>query len=137
MDESAQRSTLGDRLITLLDELKFRSVQKPWGYEHVLETPEVLLKIIHVRAGQRTSLQYHERKREVLFLTNGTGTVLGTVDDDMGRPRPSWGYVIEPGSVHRAVGPLDMLEVTTPDDDDVVRVADDYSRETKLPPVEP
>lgn len=128
MDESKQHFGLGNQLIDALTERRFRVVVKPWGWEHVIETPEVLVKVIRVRAGHRTSLQFHERKREVLFLTDGDGTLEGTVDDDLGRPRPSWGYLIEPGMRHRAVGPLDILEITTPDDDDVVRVEDDYRR---------
>jgi len=103
-------------------------VDKPWGGEYIMRINNALMKVIRVDDGHRTSLQYHREKHEVHWLLNGTGTLEGSPDDIYGRPRPSPPYVMSPGSIHRAVGPLLIFEMSTNHPDDVVRLEDDYRR---------
>lgn len=104
-------------------------VDKPWGREYVLPTADgLLVKVIQIDDGHRTSLQYHKEKYEIHWLLDGSGTLEGSADNDEGRPRPSRGYEVWPTVVHRAVGPLLILEVSTNYPDDVVRLEDDYQR---------
>lgn len=118
-------------------------VDKPWGREFIVATDDFLLKVIEVFAGQRTSLQHHEHKTEIHWLMEGSGELYRymPIDTDeqeqdrakyleMSELRPSPGLLVQPGEIHRAIGPLLILEISTNHPDDVVRHADDYSRET-------
>jgi mannose-6-phosphate isomerase len=117
-----------------------RRVAKPWGYEIVFaENEKYAGKILHVDAGHALSLQYHERKDETLYVLNGEVTLLVSDGDDGGRQSAlkevtlSAGdsYRIRPGVRHRmsASAPCDLVEVSSPELDDVVRLEDRYGRE--------
>ena len=111
-------------------------IDKPWGWEHILDLNSTYcVKHIFVKNGHRLSLQYHERKRETLFLVSGGANLLlrangageQALDMQVGEPHP-----IEPGTIHRirgigVEGAL-ILEVSTLELDDVVRLEDDYGR---------
>jgi mannose-6-phosphate isomerase-like protein (cupin superfamily) len=104
-----------------------RVVEKPWGREvwYAVEA-EYAGKVLAVRAGERLSLQYHERKKETLLVLEGQVDVrLGT---DTLRLGPGSAFTVSPGTVHRMSAAEDcvLLEVSTPDLDDVVRVECDY-----------
>jgi mannose-6-phosphate isomerase len=90
-----------------------------WGYEQ--EVPSDLkliqLKVLHVMAGHRTSLQYHKFKDEVMIFLDGF------------EGPAHYG----PGVVHRVAGPAYYVEASTYHPDDVVRLADDYGRAPKEP----
>ncbi|MEW6751336.1 MAG: cupin domain-containing protein [Candidatus Latescibacterota bacterium] len=109
-------------------------VEKPWGREiWVAHTEHYALKIIELHAGSRSSLQYHRQKHEHIYVDRGRlraelegpGGAMETVD--LGP-----GGVIEnpPGRRHRvqALEDVRLIEVSTPQLDDVVRVQDDYGR---------
>lgn len=99
------------------------TVVKPWGIERFVDCGEFIVKVIEVHDGHRTSLQYHRVKEEVITILNGTGHV--RIED--ARVRAGDPPVrIPPLTVHRAVGPVLLLEFTTPENDDVVRIEDDY-----------
>lgn len=109
-------------------------VEKPWGRELWLaHTEKYALKIIEVKKGHRSSLQYHAIKHEHIYVDSGRLKV--EWEDENGHMRESIlqsGDVIEnkPGRRHR-VTPLEdvrLIEVSTPELDDVVRVEDDYQR---------
>lgn len=114
-------------------------VDKPWGREFIVATDEFLLKVIEVFAGQRTSLQHHNEKTEIHWLMDGTGELYldkpNWTEDELheyentAERRPSAGLLVQPGEVHRAIGPLLILEISTNHPDDVVRHNDDYGRE--------
>ena len=107
-------------------------VEKPWGSEYVIAPPDFLLKVIEVLDGHRTSLQHHNEKTEIHWLLSGVGYLYHDVEDagdDRFYYRPSAGILVQPGEIHRAVGPLLILEISTNHPDDVVRHKDDYSRE--------
>jgi mannose-6-phosphate isomerase len=109
-------------------------VEKPWGRELWLaHTDKYALKIIEVNKGTRSSLQYHVKKHEHIYLDAGLLQVEwedenGTMQTLMLKP----GDVIEnkPGRKHRvtAIENARLIEVSTPELDDVVRVEDDYKR---------
>jgi mannose-6-phosphate isomerase-like protein (cupin superfamily) len=113
-----------------------RHVDKPWGHELIWsETPFYTGKMIHVNAGKRLSLQYHETKRESVFVMSGT-LLLHLGQDDEARIltlNEGESYDIPALEVHRFEAPadtdVDIIEVATPEVDDVIRLEDDYNRE--------
>lgn len=101
--------------------------QRPWGYMRVLDAPDhdLTVKYLRVLNGERTSLQRHERKDELLFIISGDGFV------EVDGVRRTAGSIIRipPGTVHRVTGPLEYIEVSTYDDGtDTIRLEDDYDR---------
>lgn len=114
---------------------------KPWGYELLwAHTDHYAGKIIHINAGHRLSLQYHERKQESLLVTQGTLLLhLGRGDGaTVVEIHPGESVDIHVGQVHRFAAPtsgdVEIIEVSTNDLDDVVRLEDDYSREGTTAP---
>ncbi|MDA8345366.1 MAG: sugar phosphate nucleotidyltransferase [Thermaerobacter sp.] len=106
-----------------------RVVEKPWGAEYIwAETERYAGKLLFVKAGHSLSLQYHEKKMESMWVLQGTGIL--EID---GAPRaisPGSTITILPGTMHRLEAHIDLsvLEVSTPELDDVVRVKDLYGR---------
>ena len=113
---------------------KVEKVDKPWGYELIYaHTDRYAGKILHVDPGQALSLQYHEEKDETLFLLEGQYLLVVDEGGEMVERtvRAGEAYHIAPGTRHRMVaGPegCDILEVSTPELDDVVRLEDRYGR---------
>ena len=113
-----------------------RRVEKPWGHELIwAETDQYVGKILHIKAGEALSLQYHEVKDETLYLLEGTlqffaGPVEGEVKELVLETGDNFRVV--PYTVHRMVAITDctMLEASTPHLDDVVRLEDRYGRQT-------
>lgn len=111
-----------------------RRVEKPWGYELIwAHTDDYAGKLLHVRAGEALSLQLHEEKDETLFLLEGevrlqAGSGINTLGPVAWMVGES--FRIVPGTLHRmeAVSDCTILEVSTPELDDVVRVRDRYGR---------
>lgn len=109
-------------------------VDKPWGHELIwANTDRYVGKILHVKAGHALSLQFHERKDETIHLLRGemrfwAGPAADRLEEIELREGES--YRIVPRTVHRmeAVTDVDVLEASTPDLDDVVRVEDRYGR---------
>ena len=113
-----------------------RRLDKPWGYELIwADTDRYVGKLLFVRAGQALSLQYHERKDEAWLVQSGRASLeLGTVGDDSSlhtvEISPGDAFRYRPLTVHRitAIEDTMILEVSTPDLDDVVRLEDRYGR---------
>jgi mannose-6-phosphate isomerase len=110
-------------------------VDKPWGHEiWWARTERYVGKILHVRAGESLSLQYHRVKDETIRMLSGR--LLFEVSDGADEPlrriemEPGQGFHIRPGMRHRmtALEDCDILEVSTPELDDVVRLEDRYGR---------
>ena len=86
-------------------------------------------------AGNSLSLQYHERKDESWYVQSGRAKLeLGSTGDAVLSETvigPGEAFHYPPGTVHRvtAVEDTTILEVSTPQLDDVVRLADAYGRE--------
>jgi mannose-6-phosphate isomerase-like protein (cupin superfamily) len=111
-----------------------RHVDKPWGYELVWAvTDRYCGKLLFVRAGESLSLQYHREKDESWYVLDGSamlergsvGAPLETVEIG-----PGDAFRFVPGTVHRVTARADIriLEVSTPELDDVVRLEDRYGR---------
>jgi mannose-6-phosphate isomerase-like protein (cupin superfamily) len=115
-------------------------VDKPWGYEIWYGVTDAYVgKILHVNAGHRLSLQYHEYKDESNYLLSGRlKLVKGPDADSLTETVIEPGHVWRnrPGEVHtiEAVEDADVLEVSTNHLDDVVRLSDDYGREGTTAP---
>ena len=111
-------------------------VEKPWGYElHWAKTDRYVGKILHINAGHELSVQYHNRKDETIYLLAGTmafriGKDGGEVLEDV-KLTPGQSFRVTPGTIHQmaALTDCDVLEVSTPELDDVVRLSDKYRRE--------
>mgnify|MGYP001766688412 CR=1 FL=1 len=119
-----------------------RFVAKPWGGEEIFaETERYVGKVLTVRAGQALSLQYHEVKDETMRLLEGrcelhVGRQPGSRELEVLEMTPGCSCRIRPGVVHRLVALTDVqvLEVSTPELDDVVRLDDRYGREGTTAP---
>jgi mannose-6-phosphate isomerase len=118
-----------------------RYVEKPWGHGVIwAHTPLYVGKILHIKAGQALSVQYHEQKDETIFLLSGEMIyrIGASADAELKEISLKAGesFRNEPGTVHQmeAVTDCDVLEASTPHLDDVVRLKDRYGREgTKAP----
>ena len=112
-----------------------RRVEKPWGHELIwAHTDRYVGKIIVIEAGKRLSLQRHVVKDESIYVVSGhlrltledeTGTI-GVVDLEAGDHRH-----VPTGRIHRfeAIERTELLEISTPELDDVIRLEDDFGRE--------
>ena len=106
-----------------------RIVEKPWGREiWWAETSRYLGKLIEVRSGHSLSLQYHRTKLETLWVVAGHGRF--QIGDQEAAAAPGYVVTLPPGTVHRirADDDLQVIEVSSPEADDVVRLADRYGR---------
>jgi mannose-6-phosphate isomerase len=114
--------------------VEVKRVEKPWGYELVYATTDRYCgKVIFIRAGEELSLQFHKTKDETIYVHSGR------VEFEIGDPgKPVDTEVVSagrafhlgPGTVHRvrALEDTVVLEVSTPEVDDVVRLEDRYGR---------
>ena len=109
-------------------------VPKPWGHETIwARGPGYVGKILFVRRGHALSLQYHREKEETIRVLSGRLDFEYGVEGEpltCVRLAPGDGWHIPPGLRHRmtAVEDTEVLEVSTPQLDDVVRLDDRYGR---------
>jgi mannose-6-phosphate isomerase-like protein (cupin superfamily) len=109
-------------------------VDKPWGHELIwARTDRYVGKILHIRAGEALSLQYHRVKDETIMVLSGRLSLVHYVDGEPPRTQElaqREPFHIPPGLRHRmiAVVDTDVLEVSTTELDDVVRLEDRYGR---------
>ena len=112
-------------------------VDKPWGYEIIwARTDKYVGKILHVRGGEALSFQYHRVKEETIRILSGRLRLTIATADGPREERellPGEVFHISPGLRHRfaAIEDTDILEVSTPELDDVVRLEDRYGRTEK------
>lgn len=114
-------------------------VEKPWGFELIFSdgTAKITSKILHVAAGKRSSLQYHEVKEEILTLISGDGIL--ELEDSNGEVKKfsmelRKSYLVVPNQIHRfSAGGIDceIMESSTPESGNTVRLEDDYQRGTE------
>jgi mannose-6-phosphate isomerase len=115
--------------------LETRRVDKPWGHELIWAlTDRYCGKILVIETGRRLSLQYHEQKDEAILVMSGR--LLLHLDDETGTMTtrelgPGESAHVGVGRRHRyeAIERVELVEVSTPELDDVVRVEDDFGRE--------
>jgi mannose-6-phosphate isomerase len=111
-------------------------VEKPWGYELIWsKTEHYAGKILFVRAGESLSLQFHKVKDEAWYVLSGRAELeLGAPGERVLNSEivgAGAAFHFPPGTVHRvkAVEDTTILEVSTPQLEDVVRLEDRYGRE--------
>ncbi len=110
-------------------------VEKPWGWELIWALSEDYCgKVLFVRAGHSLSLQFHNEKDESWYVEDGRAEL------ELAAPGQSItvseviaagaAFRFRPGTVHRVTALEDttILEVSTPEIDDVVRLEDRYGR---------
>jgi len=113
-----------------------RRVDKPWGHELIWAlTDRYCGKFLVIEAGHALSLQYHEKKDESWYVQSGRATLeLGTVDEggtlEVLEIGAGDAFHYRPGSIHRitALEDTTIVEVSTTELDDVVRLDDRYGR---------
>lgn len=115
------------------------TVEKPWGKEIWLELWSdgegrgYCYKRIHINKGTKTSFQYHEKKVETNYIISGEAEVLlenGQGVVELLRVGEGDSFTVLPNRKHRVIAITDIIlqEVSTPDVDDVIRIADDAGR---------
>ena len=112
-----------------------RRVEKPWGWELIWAHCESYAgKVLFVRAGHSLSLQFHNEKDESWYVQSGSAEIqlgdagVAVLSTEIVRPGACFRF--RPGTVHRvrALEDTTILEVSTPQLDDVVRLEDAYGR---------
>jgi len=112
-----------------------RRVDKPWGHELIwAHTDRYVGKILVIEAGKRLSLQRHEIKDESILVLSGRLRLYLEGDDGTVRAEELGAGAarrVETGRIHRyeAIERCELIEVSTPELDDVVRLEDDFGRE--------
>ena len=104
-------------------------VDKPWGREVWYARTDLYAgKILEVNSGHALSLQKHVVKHETLYLYSGLMRLI--LENETFEWKPGEAVTIPPGAVHQleAIEDSVVLEVSTPDLDDIVRIADRYGR---------
>jgi mannose-6-phosphate isomerase-like protein (cupin superfamily) len=113
-----------------------RRVEKPWGWELIWAHADAYVgKVLFVRAGHSLSLQFHHEKDESWYVESGRAKLeLGESGDAVLNTeiiQAGACFRFRPGTVHRVTALEDttIIEVSTPQLDDVVRLEDAYGRE--------
>jgi len=112
-----------------------RRVPKPWGHELIwAHTDRYVGKVLLIETGKRLSLQRHEIKDEAIYVL--AGRLRLSLEDEDGVVQteelgPGDHRRVATGRIHRyeALERVELMEVSTPELDDVVRLEDDYGRE--------
>lgn len=112
-----------------------KKVEKPWGYELIFTSEDLPYtgKLMHLNAGTRQSLQYHDKKQETYYLASGKAGVL--IENEQGEMEKvefekNKGYSTSPFQKHRifAITDADVIEFSTPETGTTYRLEDDYAR---------
>ena len=112
-----------------------RRVEKPWGHELIwAHTERYVGKILVIETGHRLSLQRHEIKDETILVRGGRLRLYLEGDDGVVRSEelgPGEHRHVPTGRIHRyeAIERCELIEVSTPELDDVIRLEDDFGRE--------
>ncbi len=111
-----------------------KRIDKPWGHEIIwVHTDKYVGKLLYINEGASLSLQYHERKQESIYVLEGQIRVF--IRNEHGGEEfvlePGMSYHVHPGVIHRfrADKPSCLIEISTPEIDDVIRLEDDYGRQ--------
>ena len=112
-----------------------RKIPKPWGHELIwTQTERYVGKLIVIEAGKRLSLQKHVHKDESILVIAGR-MVLSLENEDGTIERIEMGpgdhCRVPTGRIHRfeAIELTEVVEVSTPELDDVIRIEDDFGRQ--------
>jgi mannose-6-phosphate isomerase len=115
-------------------------VEKPWGWELIWAlTDDYCGKLLFVKAGESLSLQFHREKDESWYVESGRARLeMAAPGESVPQTEvvgPGAAFRIRPGTVHRvsALEDTTILEVSTPQVEDVVRLEDSYGRAEDQP----
>ena len=108
-------------------------VEKPWGHVRFwARTDRYVGKILHVKAGHVLSCQYHNVKDETMHVLRGELILRLGQGEGLTERRFSAGESVHipAPTIHQieAVVDTDVLEASTPELDDLVRLSDRYGR---------
>lgn len=109
-------------------------ISKPWGHEYLITSNDKYAgKILYINKGERLSRQYHNKKRETLYLVKGSALInINDTTKLIKNKNILKGQIIEiePKTIHRieAIEDCIFFEISTSELDDVVRLEDDYDR---------
>ena len=113
-----------------------KKVEKPWGHELIWALSEAYCgKVLFVKAGAALSLQFHNEKDESWLVQSGRAKLeLGDAGQRLLHEEvigPGSAFRYRPGTVHRvtAIEDTTIIEVSTTQLDDIVRLEDLYGRE--------
>jgi mannose-6-phosphate isomerase len=112
-----------------------RRVDKPWGHEIIwAHADKYVGKLLVINTGRRLSFQYHEVKDEWIHVLSGRLKLSLENDDGVVEDRelgPGQGAHVPVNRRHRftAIETCTLIEVSTPELDDVIRIEDDFGRE--------
>ena len=114
---------------------KSKLVEKPWGYEIIWAMADKYVgKILHINSGHSLSRQYHKVKEETIRVLSGSMNLeISNADNTQVQVfnlKSGDVFHISPQTIHRMVAleDTDVVEVSTPELDDVVRLEDKYGR---------
>lgn len=109
-------------------------IKKPWGEElWISSNKHYIIRILHLNKGERVSFHYHKKKIETLYIIKGKAKyILQKPGEDVQERIIKPGDVLEhePFEIHReeALEDMEIIEISTPPIEDIVRVEDDYGR---------
>ena len=108
-------------------------IKKPWGHEEVIEiNKKYMFKKLFMKKGHRCSLQFHNKKKETVFVLSGKLKLILKKKNKTHYKIMTKGQSISisPKTIHRmqAISNCYYLEASTPEISDVVRIEDDYKR---------
>lgn len=114
--------------------MEVKTIKKPWGEEiWFAHTDQYAGKILKIFKGHRMSLQYHDIKRETQYIKSGKvkftyGETLENLKEIVLNPGDK--FEVIPKLIHRveALEESEIIEVSTPQLDDIVKIEDDYGR---------
>ncbi len=112
-----------------------KRVEKPWGHEMIWAvTDRYVGKVLHIKKGEKLSLQYHRTKDETVMVWSGRMTFEHFAEGQAPQFKelgPGEAFHVTPGLRHRmiALEDTDVFEVSTTELDDVVRLEDAYGRQ--------
>ncbi|MFC1566603.1 cupin domain-containing protein [bacterium] len=105
-------------------------VEKPWGQETwFVHNDKYLGKLISIKKDTRLSKQYHEQKQETFYSIKGRFIL--ELNEELIEVHERQAITIMPGDVHRVIAKycdVELIEISTPESEDIVRVEDDFGR---------
>lgn len=107
-------------------------ITKPWGSESIwAKTEKYVAKVLYIKKGHKLSRQYHKEKDETFMVWDGNMTLeIGSPPTEFIEMETGDTYHCPAGIIHRMIAKDDVkvVEVSTSELDDVVRLEDDYGR---------
>jgi len=117
-------------------------IEKPWGHEEVwAQSARYAGKLLVIKKGHRLSRQYHRVKEETIRVLEGVltcehGPYFEGDTIYVERMPPGTIFHVPSATIHRFCAEetdVTLLEVSTPETSDIVRLEDDYRRITDIP----